>query len=284
MGIGWKNVKLFEKLFLHECTNCFLRQQKKSVSFQFNEKHLFSKVFVIFQNLSDSKHKISSFSPLIFLAGLLKLNSGVERNISWRKPTWHNLFSETLFFRILNKKNSDFSQNFFGRFRKNRSTCPDEQSMKKHETKKRANKQNYFQELVLTTFGLWWNFSGRFVNTVFYLRVTFWWKAAFASERLTINFFWHLAQTLKVLAKLLPAQLYKLLSTCLKGKHLLVPIFERKLWFWKFLQIFMIWRIHSKTSSVSFNELLGVLSKLHSRCPDEQFVKKPNLGKKLWKW
>ena len=32
-------------------------------------------------------------------------------------------------------------------------------------------------------------------------------------------FFWHLAQTLKVLAKLLPAQLYNLLSTCLKGKN-----------------------------------------------------------------
>ena len=34
-----------------------------------------------------------------------------------------------------------------------------------------------------------WNFSGRFVKTVFYLRVTFWWKAAFASEILIGNFF-----------------------------------------------------------------------------------------------
>ena len=130
----------------------------------------------------------------------------------------------------------------------------------------------------------WCNFSGRFVKTVFYLRVTFWWKAAFASERLISNFFWHLAQNLKVLAILRPAQLYKLLSTCLKGKHLWVPIFQQKLWFWKFLQTFMIWRIHSKTSSVFLNEFLAVLSKLHSRCPDEQFVKKSNLGKKLWKW
>ena len=130
----------------------------------------------------------------------------------------------------------------------------------------------------------WCNFSGRFVKTVFYLRVTFWWKAAFASERLISNFFWHLAQNLKVLAILLPAQLYKLLSTCLKGKHLWVPIFQQKLWFWKFLQTFKIWRIHSKTLSVFLNEILAVLSKLHSRCPDEQFVKKTNLGKKLWKW
>ena len=80
-------------------------------------------------------------------------------------------------------------------------------------------------------------------------QATFWWKAAFASEILISNFFWHLAQTLKVLAKLLPAQLYKLLSTCLNWKKLWVQIFEQKLWCWKFLQIFMIWRIHSKTSS-----------------------------------
>ena len=82
-------------------------------------------------------------------------------------------------------------------------------------------------------------------------------------------FFGHWAQTLNVLAILLTAQLYKLLSTCLKGKQFWVPIFEQKLWFWKNFQIFMIWRIHSKTSSVFFNELLAVLSKLHSRCPDD---------------
>ena len=208
MGFGWKNVKLFEKLFLHECTNCFLRQQKKSVSFHFVEKPLFSKVFVIFQNLSDSKHNISSFSLLSFLARLLKLNLGVNRNISWRKPTSNNLFSENIFFRILNKKYSDFSQKVFGRFQKKRSTCPDEQSMKKYETKKELINKTISRNLFWQLSDFWWNFSGRFVKTVFYLRVTFWWKAAFASERLIISFFWLLAQTLKVLAKLLPAQLY----------------------------------------------------------------------------
>ena len=139
------------------------------------------------------------------------------------------------FFRFLNQKYSDFSQNFSKRFRKNRSTCPEEQSMKMYETEKELINKIFSRNLFWQLSDFWWNFSGRFVKTVFYLRVTFWWKAAFASERLISNFFWHLAQTLKVLAKLLPAQLYKLLSTCLKGKHLWVPIFEQKRWFWKFL-------------------------------------------------
>ena len=179
---------------------------------------------------------------------------------------WENQ-PETTFF--LKPFFSDFEQKVFGRFRKNRSTCPEEQSMKKNETKKELINKTISSKLFRQLSVFWWNFSGRFVKTVFYLRVNFWWKAEFASERLIIIFYWPLAQTLKVLAKLLPAQLYKLFSTCLKGKHLLVPIFEQKLWFWKFLQIFIIWRIHSKTSSVFFNELLAVLSKLHSRCPDE---------------
>ena len=112
---------------------------KRGVSVHFDEKPLFSKVFVIFQNLSDSKQHFSSFCPLNFSAGLSKLYSGVQRNISWRKPIWNNLFFSNLFFRILNKKYTDFSQKHFGRFRENRSTCPEEQSMKKYETKKRAN-------------------------------------------------------------------------------------------------------------------------------------------------
>ena len=84
--------------------------------------------------------------------------------------------------------------------------------------KKELINQTISRNLFWQLSDFWWNFSGRFVKTVFYFRVTFWWKAAFSSERLISNFFWHLAQTLKVLAKLLPAQLYKLLSTCLKGK------------------------------------------------------------------
>ena len=106
----WKKVKLFEKLFLQKCTNCFLCQQRKGVSVHFDEKPLFSKVFVIFQNLSDSKHHISSFCLLNCLAGLSKLHSGVQRNISWRKPIWDNLFSKTFF--------SEFEQKVLGLFTK----------------------------------------------------------------------------------------------------------------------------------------------------------------------
>ena len=174
---------------MQECTTCFLRQQKRGVSVHFDEKPLFSKVFVIFQNLSDSKQHFSSFCPLNFSAGLSKLYSGVQRNISWRKPIWNNLFFLNLFFRILNKKYSDFSQKHFGRFRGNRSTCPEEQSMKKYKTKKELINRTISGNLFWQLSDFWCNFSGHFVKTVFYLRVTFWWKAAFASERLISNFF-----------------------------------------------------------------------------------------------
>ena len=114
---------------------------------------------------------------------------GVQRNISWRKPIWNNLFFLNLFFRILNKKYSDFSQKHFGRFRENRSTCPEEQSMKKYETKNELINRTISRSLFWQLSDFWCNFSGHFVKTVFYLRVTFWWKAAFASERLISNFF-----------------------------------------------------------------------------------------------
>ena len=93
------------------------------------------------------------------------------------------------FFRILNKKYSDFSQKHFGRFRENRSTCPEEQSMKKYETKKELINRTISGNLFWQLSDFWCNFSGHFVKTVFYLRVTIWWKAAFASERLISNFF-----------------------------------------------------------------------------------------------
>ena len=93
------------------------------------------------------------------------------------------------FFRILNKMYSDFSQKFFGRFRKNRSTCPEEQSMKNYETKKELINKTISKNLFWQLSDFCWNFSGRFVKTVFYLRVTFWWKAAFASEILIGKFF-----------------------------------------------------------------------------------------------
>ena len=91
---------------------------KKSVSFHFDEKTFFSKVFVIYEKFSDSKHNISSFSPLNFLAGLLKQNLGVERNISWRKPTWNNLFSETFFFGFWTKSTRTFHKKFLADFEK----------------------------------------------------------------------------------------------------------------------------------------------------------------------
>ena len=194
-------------------------------------------------------------------------------------------FLKPYFFGFWTKSTRTFHKNFLADFEKTNLRVQRNSLWKSLRQKKELINKTISRNLFWQLSDFCWNFSGCFVKTVFYLRVTFWWKAAFASEILIGKFFFgHWTQTLKVLAILLPAQFYKLLSTCLKGKHLWVPIIEQKQWFLKFLQTFMIWRIHSKTSSVFFNELLAVLSKLHSRCPDDQFVKKSNLGKKLWKW
>ena len=150
--LGEKLSSFFEKLFLGECTNCLLRQQKEGVSVHFDEKTLFSKVFVTFQNLSDSKQHISSFCPLNFLAGLSKLYSGVQRTISWRKPFWNNLFFYNLFFGFWTKSTRTFHKIFLADFEK--TVLPVQRTVyEKVWDKKRANKQNFFQELVLTTFG-----------------------------------------------------------------------------------------------------------------------------------
>ena len=150
---GWKNVKFFAKLFLHECTNCLLRQQKKGVSVHFDEKTLFSKVFVFFQNLSDSRQHISSFSPLNFMAGLSKLHLDVQRNISWRKPVWNNLFSKT-FFSVFEQKVLGLFTKIFWQISKKAFYVSRGTGYEKVLVKKRGNKQNFFEEFVLTTFGL----------------------------------------------------------------------------------------------------------------------------------
>ena len=143
-------------------------------------------------------------------------------------------FSKTFFFGFWTKVLGLFTKSFWQISEKpfyvSRGTVYEKVWDKKELINKTMSRNLFWQ---ISDF--WWNFCGRFVKTVFYLRVTFWWKAAFASETLIINFVWNLAQTLKVLSKLLPAQLYNLLSTCLKGKKLWVQIFEQNLWFWKFL-------------------------------------------------
>ena len=155
--------------------------------------------------MSDSKQHVSSFSPLNFLAALSKLHLGVQRNFSWRKPIWNNLFSKTIFFRIFNKKYSDFSRKFLSRIPKKHSMCPEEQSMKKYETKKELINKTFSRNLFWQLSVFWWTFSRRFLKTAFYLRVTFWWKAAIASEILIGNFFLTLgANFFKALANLLP--------------------------------------------------------------------------------
>ena len=97
-------------------------------------------------------------------------------------------FSLEAFFRILNKKYSDFSQFFFGRFRKKRSTCPEEQSVESCESKKAMKQKKLWR-----FFWQIWDFDGKFPAVFSKLhsscQATFWWKAAFASEILIGNIF-----------------------------------------------------------------------------------------------
>ena len=135
------------------------------------------------------KDKYFQFFSIEFFGRVVKAAFRCPEEHFMEKTNLKQPFFLKPFFRILNKKYSDFSQKFFGRFRKNRSTCPEEQSMKNYETKKELiNKtisRNFFWQLS----DFWWNFSGHFDKTVFYLPVTFWWKAAFASEILIGKFF-----------------------------------------------------------------------------------------------
>ena len=103
--------------------------------------------------MSDSKQNNSSFSPLTFLAGLSQLHLGVQRNISWRKPIWNNLFSKT-FFSVFEQKVLGLFTKIFWQISKKAFYVSRGTGYEKVWVKKRANKQNLFQELVLTTFGL----------------------------------------------------------------------------------------------------------------------------------
>ena len=89
---------LGEKLssFLRNCSCTSVRTafyvNKRKAFLSIRMRNLFSKVFIIFQILSDWKQNLSSFSPLNFLTGLSKLHSGVQRNNSCSKAIWNNLF------------------------------------------------------------------------------------------------------------------------------------------------------------------------------------------------
>ena len=97
--------------FCKSVRTAFYVNKRKAFLSSLTRNLCFLKCLFFFKFLSDSKQHISSFSPLNFLAGLSKLHLGVQRNISWRKPIWNNLFFLNLIF-------SDFEQKVLGLFTK----------------------------------------------------------------------------------------------------------------------------------------------------------------------
>ena len=69
-------------------------------------------------------------------------------------------------------------------------------------------------------------------------RVTFWWKATFASELFIGYLFWTLGANSQGFGETASAQLYKLLSTCPKEKRLCCSTFEEKILFLKAFVVF----------------------------------------------
>ena len=129
--------------------------------------------------------------------------------------------------------------------------CPVEQSMRKYASKKELINKTFSRNLFWQCSDFWWNFSGRFVKTVFYRWVTFWWKAKFASEILIGSFLWTLGANSQGFGKTASAQLYKLLSTCPKEKRSCCSNFEEKV---LFLKVFITFNglTDSKQNPISF--------------------------------
>ena len=129
------------------------------------------------------------FLSLQFFGRVVKAEFRCREEQFMEKANLKQLFLLKPFF-------SDFEEKVFGLFTKTFwqiSKKPfyvsREQSMTKYETKKELKNKTISRNLFWQLSDFWCSISGRFVKTVFYLRVTFWWKAAFASERLISNFF-----------------------------------------------------------------------------------------------
>ena len=193
----------------------------------FEEKILFLKVFVVFNGLADSEQNpISFFSPNKW-QGSRSCILGVQKNISRRKTYLKKLFFFISFFGFWTKSTQTFPENFLAEFKKSVLRVR-RNSLWQAVSQKKLRNKNFSRNFLANLGLLMENFRPFLSKLHSSCQATFWWKAASASEMLISNFFWHLAQTLKVLAKLLPAQLYKLLSTCLKRKKIVSSNFWAK--------------------------------------------------------
>ena len=127
---------------------------------------------------------------------------GVQINISRRKTQLKKVVFLISFFGFCIKVLKLFSKNFWSSSKKafyvSKGTVCGKQWVKK------AKKQKIFGEFFDKSRTLMENFRPFLSKLHSTCQATFRWKAAFAIEILIGKFFWHCAQTLKVLAKLLP--------------------------------------------------------------------------------
>ena len=237
--------------------------------------------------MSESEQNIISFSLARFWQGCQSCSQCVHKEYIARKNCMKKSFFPIKFFAEFEHKVLGlFPTEIPGSFPKKSSSCPDDQTWKSLESRsqEKARKLNFFRKFIdkSRTFG--GNFPAVLPKLHSTCRVTFSWKATFASKILIGKIFWTLGANSQSFGEIAFAQLYKLPPTSLNEKQLWVPIFEQKK---LFLKVFVI--LHGLTDSEQnlissfFKEFFAGLSKLHSRCPDEIFVKNSHLGKKLWK-
>ena len=120
------------------CTNvrtAFYVNKRKAFLSILMRKLCFPKCLYFFK-IVGFEATFSQFFSIEFFGRVVKAVFRCTEDHFMEKTNLKQPFRLEPFFRILNKKYSDFSQKVFARFRKNRSTCPEEQSMKNYETKK----------------------------------------------------------------------------------------------------------------------------------------------------
>ena len=116
--------------------------------------------------------------------------------------------------------------------------CPEEQSIKKYESKKELINKTFSRNLFWQLSDFWWTFSGCFVKTAFYLSSNFLMESKICFWNIDWFFFWRLGANSQGFGETASAQLYKLLSTCSKEKRLCCPTFEEEILFLKNFVIF----------------------------------------------
>ena len=131
---GERMSSYLRKCFCKSVRTAFYVNRRKAFLSILMRNFCFPKCLYFFKICRIQSNIFPVFAHWIFWQGCqscIQVSRGTFHGENQSETTF---FFLNLFFRILNRTYSDFSQKVFGRFRKNRSTCPEEQSMKKYET------------------------------------------------------------------------------------------------------------------------------------------------------